>query len=195
MNRGRFYLQNPLIRPQAVTLLLVTFLLAGCGDPELEDLQEYVADAKDSSMGKKLEPPPEIDPYRPFTYTAQGLKDPFVVSRFAQPQTFPEEDLSSVETIDSGIRPDPNRPREELEKYSLGSLQMMGTFSNAQGELWALVKAPDGLIYRVQEGNYLGSDHGQVVNITEQRIDLTEIIPDGEAGWRYRDAFLSLAEE
>jgi type IV pilus assembly protein PilP len=195
MKQGRFYLQNPLVQTQAATLLLGTLLLTGCGDPNLGDLREFVADARDSSMGKELEPPPDIVPYRPFTYTAQGLKDPFVTSRFAQPQSPPEEELATIEAIDSGVRPDPNRPREELEKYSLGSLQMMGTFSNAQGDLWALVKAPDGLIYRVQEGNYLGSDHGQVVNITEQRIDLTEIVPDGEAGWRNRDAFLSLAEE
>lgn len=188
-------MQTPLAPSQATALLLGIFLLTGCGDPDLEDLQEFVTDAKDSTMGRELEPPPEIEPYRPFTYTAQGLKDPFVTSRFAQPQSLPEEEVAAVEAIDSGVRPDPNRPREELEKYSLGSLEMVGTFSNAEGELWALVKAPDGLIYRVQEGNYLGSDHGQVVNITEQRIDLTEIVPDGETGWRNRDAFLSLAEE
>lgn len=174
------------------SLLAVTIagLVAGCGEADLEDLRQFVATTKASSPGKKLEPPPDVEPYRPFTYTAQGLKDPFAPSAFAQRQVVVEEE---PEAIDTGIRPDPNRPREELEKYALGSLKMVGTFRKA-GELWALVQAPDGIVHRVQKGNYMGTDYGRVVNITEQRIDLTEIVPEGESRWVERDAFLSLSE-
>jgi type IV pilus assembly protein PilP len=170
--------------------LLVCSSLAGCGEPDIQDLQKFVADTKASTPGQKLEPPPEVKPYHPIPYTAQGLKDPFVVSAFAQQQIVVEE----PQAIDNGIRPDPDRVREELEKYSLGSLKMVGTFRRLDGILWALVQAPDGIVHRVQKGNYLGTDHGKIINITEQRVELNEIVSAGEGRWTEREAFLSLAE-
>ena len=74
---------------------------------------------------------------------------------------------------------------------------MVGTYQNvaAGGDLWALIKAPDGIIHRIQEGNYIGTNHGKIQNITELRIDLREIVPNNNTGgWEERDAFLSLAE-
>ncbi len=166
--------------------------LTACTQADLSDLKEFVAQTKAKSPPAKLDPLPEPEPYRPFTYTAQGLKDPFAPSSFAQ-ETFAAAEPEPAP--DSGIRPDPNRIREELEKYAIGSLKMVGTFRK-QGEqqLWALVKAPDGIVHRVHEGNYVGTNHGKIVSITDQRIDLTEIVPDGENRWVERNAFLSLVE-
>ena len=93
----------------------------------------------------------------------------------------------------SGVRPNPNRVREELEKYSLGSLKMAGTVRvGGKGDLWALVSAPDGVVHRVQKNNYLGNNHGKIINISEDRIDLKEIVPDGPGRWQERESFLSL---
>jgi len=167
-------------------------ILAGCAEPEIQDLRQFVAAKKASSPGKPLEPLPKVEPYTPFEYTAEGLKDPFATSAFVQ-----EAVVEPPPPIDNGIRPDADRPREELEKYALGSLAMVGSFQNTEyeeGNIWALIKAPDGIIHRVKEGNYLGANHGQIILITEQRIDLQEIVPDGNRGWREREAFLSLAE-
>jgi type IV pilus assembly protein PilP len=69
---------------------------------------------------------------------------------------------------------------------------MVGTFLQS-GALWALVQAPDGIVHRVQAGNYLGLNHGKIASITDQRIDLTEIVAEGKR-WVERDAFLSLTE-
>jgi type IV pilus assembly protein PilP len=173
-------------------LVMAMALMTGCGEANLQDLRQFVATTKESSPGKPLDPPPEVEPYRPFTYTAQGLKDPFVLSGFAQQLeeiAFEER----PELIDNGIHPDPDRTREELEKYALGSLKMVGTFQK-DTNLWALIEAPDGIIHRIQKGNYLGSDHGKIINITEQRIDITEIVPENDSRWIERDAFLSLAD-
>jgi type IV pilus assembly protein PilP len=86
--------------------------------------------------------------------------------------------------------------REELEKYSLGSLKMMGTFrmGGSGGELWALILAPDNVVPRVQKINYLGTNHGKIIGITEQRIELKEIVPEGPGRWQEREAFLSLTQ-
>ena len=72
---------------------------------------------------------------------------------------------------------------------------MMGTFRmGGNNELWALILAPDGVVHRVQNNNYLGTNHGKIVDITEQRLDLREIVPDGPGRWQERDAFLSLTQ-
>lgn len=174
--------------------------LTGCAQRDLTDLQRFVEDTKRTTPVKKLDPPPEIKPYTPFAYTAQGVKDPFMVAPFAQ-----EEELEMTQEGGragsanaapyTGPKPDPNRVREELEKHSLASLKMMGTVRmGGGGDLWALILAPDNVVHRVQKNNYLGNNHGKIVGITEQRIDLRELVPDGPGRWQERDAFLSLTQ-
>lgn len=165
-------------------------LLCGCAEQSFQDLEQFVAATKAASPGKDPEPLPKIEPYQPFIYTAQALKDPF------EPSAFVQQPIEEAEAVaDSGIRPDMDRPREELEKYALGSLQMVGTFRAQQnGTLWALIRAPDGIVHRVKEGNYMGRDYGRIDRITEQRIELTEIVPDGRKGWMERENSLLLRE-
>jgi type IV pilus assembly protein PilP len=182
---------------RVVSLLVAALVVAGCAQRDMTDLQQFVETTKRTTPVKKPDPPPEIKPYTPFAYTAQGVKDPFIVAPFAQ-----EEELELTQALAAqqsgsytGVRPDPNRVREELEKYSLGSLKMMGTFRmGGNNQLWALILAPDGVVHRVQNNNYLGTNHGKIVDITEQRLDLREIVPDGPGRWQERDAFLSLTQ-
>lgn len=181
----------------AVFLVAALGMLAGCAERDMTDLQQFVETAKRTTPVKKPEPPPEIKPYKPFAYTAQGLKDPFIVAPFAREEELElTQEAAVVQGANyKGVRPDPNRVREELEKYSLGSLKMMGTFRmGGTSDLWALVLAPDGVVHRVQKNNYLGANHGKIVSITEQRVDLKEIVPDGPGRWQERDAFLSLTQ-
>lgn len=171
--------------------------LAGCAQPDLGEVKQFVATTQKTAAVKKLDPPPEIKPYMPFAYTAQGIKDPFVLAPFAQEEELelPQE-LMAQSPGYTGPRPDPNRVREELEKYSLGSLKMMGTFrmGGGDGELWALVLAPDNVVHRVRKNNYLGTNHGKIVGITEQRLELKEIVPEGPGRWQERESFLSLTQ-
>ncbi|MBZ4194467.1 MAG: pilus assembly protein PilP [Candidatus Contendobacter sp.] len=189
-------------RGLAALVVVLMAGLAGCAQRDLIDLQQFIEDTKRTTPAKKLDPPPEIKPYTPFAYTAQGVKDPFLVAPFAQ-----EEELEMTQEGGgarpanaapyTGPKPDPNRVREELEKYSLGSLKMMGTMrmgGGSGGDLWALILAPDNVVHRVQKNNYLGNNHGKIVGITEQRVDLKELVPDGPGRWQERDAFLSLTQ-
>ena len=176
----------------ALVLVVLFGWLPGCGQPELQDLHSFVAKTKETTPHTKLEAPPEVKAYQPFIYTAniQGIKDPFLPSAFTKQ---PVMVIAQPEVLDTGVRPDPNRIREELEKYTLSSLKMLGTLRMQDGNLWALVKAPDGVVHRVKTGNYLGNDHGRITAITEQRIQLIEIVNESNH-WIERDAFLSLAE-
>ncbi len=178
---------------------IIVAVLAGCAQSDLTEVQRFVDTTKRNTPVRKLDPPPEIKPYTPFTYTAQGDKDPFVVAPFAQEEELglTQDGIQQSAANYTGIRPDPNRVREELEKYSLGSLKMMGTFrmgGSSGSELWALILAPDGVVHRVQKNNYLGTNHGKIAGVTEQRVELKEIVPDGPGRWQERDAFLSLTQ-
>ena len=177
--------------PSRTTVLLLAILgLSACTEPVTTDLQQFVAATKASAAGRPPEPLPKVEPYKPFLYEVQGERNPFAVSEFVK-----DAEAAELARIDTGIRPDIDRPKEELEKFALGSLVMVGTFKEENQEtLWALVKAPDGIIRRVQSGNHMGTDYGKVVNITDRRIDLREIVPEGDRGWKERDNFLSMGK-
>ena len=90
--------------------------------------------------------------------------------------------------------PDFNRRKEELESYSLDTLRMVGTLEQ-EGTIWGLVQTKDGTIHRVKTGNYMGLNYGRIVRISEDKIELSELLQDGAGGYVENAAALSLGEE
>jgi type IV pilus assembly protein PilP len=168
-----------------VFLLIPIFLLSGCMSDK-PDLSEYVAQVK-SQQKVDIEPMPVMKPYEKFSYAASTLRDPFVAT---VTEVAVREDTK--ELIDNGIRPDSYRRKEALESYSLGELQFVGTLE--QDGVWGLVRASDGIINRVQVGNYMGQNHGQVLAISEAEIVLKEIVADGNGMYIERDSSLPIIE-
>lgn len=128
---------------------------------------------------------PVIKSYESYSYVADGLRNPF--EKLDEPQAI--EKMMSVE----GPGPDLEREKEELEAYPLDTLRMVGTLSK-DNEQWALVKANDGVIHRVQAGNYLGQNFGKIIRIQDQQIDLAEWVATTAGKWREREASLALVE-
>jgi type IV pilus assembly protein PilP len=157
---------------------------AGCSTDDMSDLKNYVSEVKSRHKGA-VDPLPEVKTVEPFVFGAEELRDPFVPDEKSQE---PEE-----EKVESGIRPDTTRPKEELESYELDSLRMVGTV-NQEGVLWGLLKANDGTIHRVRSGNYIGKNYGKIVAIKENMIELVEIVSDSPGVWHERKAGLELAE-
>ena len=81
--------------------------------------------------------------------------------------------------------------KEILENYSLADLQYVGTLE--QDSLWALIRAPDSTIHRVQIGNYMGLNHGQIVAISETQLTPKEIVPEGN-GYNERETTVPVVE-
>lgn len=167
-----------------VLLLLGCVLLASCSGRDLSDLEAYVAEVKARPKGA-IEPMPEIKAVETFAFDPEGLRDPFVPEKPTPPP--------QVAVTGNGVRPDPTRPREALEAYALDSLRMVGTIKK-DDVLWGLVQTAEGTIYRVKPGNYLGQNHGRIVQIADDRIELVEIVPDAPGTWRERPASLALAQ-
>jgi type IV pilus assembly protein PilP len=166
------------------TSLMLVVQLAGCANPNIDELQQYVGERKALPPGR-IEPLPEIKQVTTFVYEPQGRRDPFIASTQEGP-----EDAGLVE---GGISPDFNRRREELEGFTLDAIRMVGILEQS-GVTWGLVKTKEGTIHRVKPGNYMGQNHGRIIQISEDKIELTEIVQDGTGGYSERQASLALAE-
>jgi len=59
---------------------------------------------------------------------------------------------------------------------------MVGTLARNQVQ-WGLVLDQEGVVHRVQVGDYMGTQWGKIKRIRESGIDLEEIVSDGAGGW------------
>lgn len=172
-----------------LTGLTAVLALAACSrgvtsSPDAADnesnLEAWVAEV-DKRPPPPLPPLPVMQQFESFEYAAQGLRDPFS-------RAFRDTGGGG------GPRPDANRPKQELEKFPLDSLDMVGTIGSGSG-LTALVKAPDKMTYKVRPGTYLGQNDGRVTAVSEDRIDLVELVSDGAGGWLERPASIALEDQ
>lgn len=167
---------------------ILSLAIGGCSDKNMADLKQYVQQVK-SRPAETINPLPEMKPHGTFTYQAANLRSPFVPAGVA---LLRGPDTQAI-LVPKGIQPDRNRYREALERYPLDSLKMVGTLQQGD-DIWALIRAPDGILYRLKEGNHLGQHYGRITHIDEERIKLIEIIPAEQGGWLERQAMLALAE-
>ena len=170
-------------------LAICAALLAGCGEG-LGDLRSYVQQIRAQPPGR-IEPIPEFSPYQNFEYTSHDLRDPFKLVDFRRPEELPED----TALAGSGIQPDRDRIKEPLEDFPLDTLRLKGTIDDKNGTKWGLISAPDNTIHRVVEGNYMGQNHGRIVSVTDQNIELTEIVPDGLGNYIERSSAVALIDE
>lgn len=174
------------VRVQKLILIasIATLGISGCANPNLDDLERFFAQER-AKAPSHIEPIPEIEQVESFIYEKGSRRDPF---EFAE-----EQRLQEVSRVAEGIHPDFSRRKEELESFSLDALRMVGILDQ-NGVTWGLVQTKEGTIHRVRSGNYMGLNHGRIVLITEDRMELSEIIPDGSGGYTDRQASLALAE-
>ena len=164
--------------------LIVALTLMGCASQDMSDLHNFVDEVK-SRPASGIDPIPEVKQVIGFVYTAKNRRDPF---------TRQEDETAATETVlDDGVRPDPNRRKEELESFALDSLRMVGTLEQEE-QTWGLVKTSDGTIHRVATGNYMGLNDGKITRISEEKIELIELVPTG-SGFLEKEAAVALGED
>lgn len=164
-------------------LLLVLTQVTGCGSGDFGDIDEFMAEVRSRPKGA-IEPMPKEVVYKPFAYTAANLRSPF------QPPVRLE--MASKESGRTGVKPDLERVKQFLESFDIDTFDMVGTLENKKGT-YALIKGSDG-VHRVTVGDYMGRNHGKVVEITPDTIEVLEIVPDGENQWLERPKRLTLQE-
>ena len=167
----------------ANTIFLASLLLTGCGGEEFQDLRDFVKNAG-ADMRGKIEPPPDVKPYEPFTYDNDAnLPDPF------KPR---KADARNANRTGQN-QPNLNRPKEELEDYPLETQKMVG-FLSQKGINQAVIRSSEGKVYRVKAGNYIGLNFGQVTSVIETEVKIKEMVQDSNGDWTERESSLLLAE-
>ena len=159
-------------------IIMASLGLSACGGDGLDYLKQFVNACGDGLSGK-IEPLPEIKPYESFVYNAFDLPDPFKPRKLQPGQS-------------GGLQPDLKRNKEELEKYPLENLKMVGFLE--QGKVrYGLIKTSDGRLHRVKIGEHMGQNFGTITKITDQEIIMTEIVQDSSGNWVEQNTRINLA--
>jgi type IV pilus assembly protein PilP len=166
--------------------LAAALALAACGGEEHSDLKEELHNLTKDLRGR-VDPLPQVKPYEPVPYTAEGQIDPFRPERIEVAQAGRAASASTAL-----IEEQKRRPPEPLEAFPLESITMLGTITQNQ-ETFALVKAGPNL-YRVKKGNYMGQNFGVITAIDEAQINLKELVQDSTGDWVERMSSLQLVE-
>ena len=171
--------------PRALMLICLSgAVLVGCANDDFSDLDSFMAE-KRSRPGGIIAPIPTFKAYEAFAYSATTLRSPFE-------RPIEVRELAKLQAI-AAIKPNPDRPKEFLEQFTLDSLLMVGTLERDKSK-WTLIKDPDGGVHRVKPGNYLGRHHGKVVEMTETYLSVVEIVSDGTPdGWVERPRTIKLS--
>lgn len=165
--------------------LTMVALLAGCGSGGESEVKEWMAQTKRET---RVFVPKLVEPktFTPFAYGRRDSVDPFNPAKL-------DVALAKMRAqSSSGIKPDMDRPREALEQYPLDSIKMVGTLKKP-GMSYAILQA-DRLVYQAKVGNYLGQNFGMITEITEDGINIKEIVQDASGEWTERKARLELQE-
>ncbi len=161
-------------------MLAIVLVVGGC-TRGTSDLRDWIAQEK-AKKGAPIAPLPVIQTFETFKYDDQDQRDPFSSS--------PAEDVPS--SANSGPRPDANRPKQPLEMFALDGLKMVGTVGTGAA-IEGLIKDPGGVIHRIHKGEYMGQNYGRVIAVSEDHIDLVELVSNGNDGWMERPASIALA--
>ncbi|MCZ6829383.1 MAG: pilus assembly protein PilP [Gammaproteobacteria bacterium] len=163
--------------------VLSSLTLVACSNGGFTDLDDFMNE-KRARPGGVIAPIPPFKAYKVFSYSATTLRSPF-----DRPIEIREiTQLQSVTTV----KPDAGRAKEFLEQFTFDSLSMVGSLSRSNTD-WTLIQDPEGGVHRVKLGNFLGRNHGKIVEVTEVYIAVIEIVSDGNEGWVERPRSIRLS--
>ena len=172
---------------QILGIAALSVFLSACVEQDKRDLESYVEEIL-SRKAPGIPDIPTFPPYQLYSYSSSDAKDPFKPF-FEKPGT--DLDTAGEQTGCQG--PDSDRLREELEAYPLDSLRMVGTIEREE-QLYGVILSTEGAIHRVSIDNFLGRNHGRIINIREEAIEILEIVPDGQGCWQERESEIALVE-
>ena len=70
---------------------------------------------------------------------------------------------------------------------------MVGTLEQS-GQIWVIIDDGSGGVHRVKQGDYLGRNHGRIIEVSEAYVAVVEIVPNGLDGWVERPRSLKMRD-
>ena len=169
----------------ALTILLTTLLLAGCGASDVKEVNDWMAQVtKDTKV--QVTPISAPKTFTPFAYTAREAIDPF------SPNKLLAELAKAAEKSDNKFKPDTARRKELLENFPLDTFVMVGVIQKG-GVNYALLQI-DRAVYQVKLGQRIGQNYGLVTGVSESVVTIKEVVQDAGGEWVERISKLELQE-
>ena len=158
-------------------------LLAGCGDSDVREVHDWMAQVQRETR-PTVKPLPEPKDFIPYAYDAKDQVDPF------SPNKLLAELARAAQTSKDPNQPDLQRPRELLETFPLDTMRMVGTMEKG-GTNYALVQI-DRSLYQVKPGQRIGQNFGIVTRVSDDAVNIREVVQDAAGEWVERMAKLEL---
>lgn len=168
-----------------VPLALAAALLAGCSDSDVKEVRQWMAQVKRDTKVAVV-PLSEPKTFIPFAYEGRDAVDPF------SPNKLLAELARAAAKSDNPFKPDMERRKELLESYPLDTMSMVGVLQKA-GVNYALLQV-DRAVHQVKTGQRLGQNYGIVTSVTEQTVNIKEVVQDAGGEWVERMSKLELQE-
>ncbi len=172
-----------------ISLMVVVLGLSGCGSSGDDELRQWMSELRATTKPKVI-PLTEPKQFLPQTYAMDSGVEPFNSVKLTQALRRESTQSASNAAL---IAPEMARRKEPLESYPLDIMAMVGSLDK-KGAPTALLKV-DKLLYQVRVGNYIGQNYGRITKITENSIQLREIVQDATGDWIERAASLDLQED
>ncbi|MES2925173.1 MAG: pilus assembly protein PilP [Pseudomonadota bacterium] len=172
-----------------IPLIVIALGLPGCGSSGDDELRQWMSELR-ATTKPKVTPLTEPKQFLPQTYAMDAGVEPFNSIKLTQALRRESTQSASNAAL---IAPEMSRRKEPLEAYPLDVMAMVGSLDK-KGAPTALLKV-DSLLYQVRVGNYIGKNYGRITKITENSIQLREIVQDATGDWIERAASLDLQED
>lgn len=171
-------------------LILLSFCmigLIGCSkENSISDLREKVEKRKGMVIGQ-VDQLPQFKESDNYYYQNINMRSPFDLTMI--------EKKKAVEKTFTDVKPEEGRVKDLLEDYDIDRFKMVGTIKKGNGNLEAIVDHGTGDFKIIQVGSYIGKNNGKIKSITEDSIELTEIIPNGSYRWLERPMTIKLTKK
>lgn len=166
-------------------VLALAVLLAGCSDSDVREVQQWMADTEKNTR-VTVKPLAEPKTFTAFAYQAGDAIDPF-----SQEKLLAELARTDARS-DNPLKPDTDRRRELLETFPLDTMQMVGLLQKG-GDNHALVQI-DRAVHQVRAGQRIGQNFGVITSVTEQAVNIREVVQDATGDWVERMSKLELQD-
>jgi type IV pilus assembly protein PilP len=176
-------LSAPLSSLLMALLLVVTMLLAGCGDRDEQEVRQWMKEV-DAGTRVAVKPLPEPKTFVPFAYASAEGPDPFNPNKLLTDR--------AAARPGTGMAPDTTRRKEPLEGFPLDTMRMVGMLQKGR-TVFALLQI-DQAVHQVRAGQRLGQNYGVITSVTENAVTVKETVQDAGGEWVARSSTLELQE-
>lgn len=133
--------------------------------------------------------------YEPY-HLDTSVEDPFVVKNFVSADgeaTLQGADDSCTHSNTCGDGPPAPHLPYYLEDFALDDLQMVGSIDQQKSRVrYAIIKTPDGNVFRAAPGEYIGSNNGLIRGVLPDRVVIQEKVRTGRS-WQNRTQEIKLS--